>query len=541
MGQLRSLGSHAQTASLEAQPRAGVESSEAAALSALGDAAATEADDRFKQPAPLANARVTLSAPAATEVPKLSIAAAIFMSDEALAALTIEQKIAVASGFITLLDSSTNSEHEERQAAQKSLAALIKSTFKTPHDFDRLVHSVNARALYRHSPGAKKIQAQFLSNLRATIPGDWAAYSRHLDTVTGTVATAGNKVELMSDGQQVMNRMHADVAAAKSSIDISMYKWEPDSVGMALADELIVKATSKPPVRVRVMLDQQGSFDEDPEGLKAMISRMRVAGIEVIVKKPGLLRDHLDHRKVIVIDGTIGYAGGMNIGLVYRDTWRDQLSRIEGSVVNQLRISMRERWRQEGGALSDDDNALQPTPGVCSGEEMRVITHAGNFADSYIKAAYLKALYTAERTINVANPYHTDPDIRRALIDASARGVRVRVMTPEDNDVPLLRDAARAGYPELIAAGVEVYEYQGRMAHQKVATIDGTWSTFGSSNLDARSLDYNEELNVFSTAAQVARDIDEQMFEPDLLSSKRITSYRPSMKEKVFKAFSGLM
>ncbi len=340
-----------------------------------------------------------------------------------------------------------------------------------------------------------------------------------------------------------MARLTADVRNAKRTIDLSMYKWEPDEVGRAFAAELSAKSNpsdpNEPKVKVRVMVDRRGSFSKDAQGTKRMLDEMIRNGVEVIVKESNIARDNLDHRKVVIIDGTVGYTGGMNIGEVYRDVWRDQLSRLEGPIVNQLNYTMRTRWSAEGGLLREDD--AQPIESAMRGPaESRVISHTGRFDDSFIKAAYLKAIYTAQSTVNVSNPYFTDPDITEALCDAAKRGVRVRVVLPAVNDVSLLRDAARAGYPKLIAAGVEVYEYQGRMAHQKVATIDGTWSTFGSSNLDARSFDYNYELNVVSTDAQVAKDIDDEFIEYDLAEGRsvRIESYKPSLKEKFFRAFS---
>ena len=485
-------------------------------------------------------------APAAAPREKLVIDAqlAIYWSDAQIASLPIEDRIELVQGFLKALGNAPSSDEREQGAMRGQLSTVMK-TFKKPEDFDRVFHSVDGRALLRQAPDGRRIKKQFEANLKATVAGDWGAYSKYLDTVTRTVPTTGNTIGFLADGREMMESLARDLGAAKKSIDITMYKWEPDEVGLAFAAQVSAKANPKDPtvapVKVRVMIDRQGSFDKDPNGTQRMVDQMKANGVEVIVKETGLLRDNLDHRKVIVVDGTVGYTGGMNLGVVYRDEWRDQLSRIEGPMVNQLRASLRDRWRQEGGALREDDLSMGTQPAMHGPDESRVVAHAGRFDDSYIKAAYLKAIYTAQKQINIANPYFTDPDISHAICDAAKRGVQVRVMLPAVNDVSVLRDAARAGYPKLIEAGVEVYEYQGRMAHQKIATIDGTWSTFGSSNLDARSLEYNDELNVFSLAPPVAKDIDEKMFDVDLLNSKRITSYQPNLKEMLLKAFSGLL
>ena len=119
------------------------------------------------------------------------------------------------------------------------------------------------------------------------------------------------------------------------------------------------------------------------------------------------------------------------------------------------------------------------------------------------------------------------------LCDAAKRGVKVRVVLPAENDVGILARAATAAYPDLIKAGVEVYEYQGRMAHEKVATIDGQWSTFGSSNLDDRSLKENDELNAVVLDPSMAQDIKARLFDVDVGKSKRITESHPSIRENI--------
>jgi cardiolipin synthase len=480
----------------------------------------------------------------ASPPPPFNADQAIYISDADLAAMPLETKIALTQALLKALSAPGSTEPNERGALRSQLSSIVK-TLTTPEDFERLFHSVDGAQLISSATDGRRIRKQVDAHLLATVPGDWAGYSRYLDAVTGTVPTTSNSIDFLADGREVIQRLTDDVRAATSSIDLAMYKWEPDEVGLAFANELIAKANptdpSAPKVTVRAMIDHQGSYDVDPAGTQKMVDLMRAKGVEVIVKRAGLLRDHLDHRKIVVIDGRVGYTGGMNIGLVYRDEWRDQLSRVEGPLVNQLRTSLRDHWRQEGGALREDDLNLSAKPAMRGTDESRVVAHEGHFADSYIKAAYLKAIYTAQKQINIANPYFTDPDVVRALCDAAKRGVQVRVMLPVVNDVPVLRDAARAEYPALLEAGVEVYEYQGRMAHQKIATIDGTWSTFGSSNLDARSLEYNDELNVFSTAPEVARDIDDKMFTVDLQSSQRITAHEPTMRERVFNAIAGLL
>ncbi len=160
----------------------------------------------------------------------------------------------------------------------------------------------------------------------------------------------------------------------------------------------------------------------------------------------------------------------------------------------------------------------------------------GEGAIAPIKAAYLRAFATAEREIRIANPYFVDSDIVAVLAAAARRGVKVQVIVPEDNDVRIVQRASRAFYPDLIAAGVEIYEYQGRMAHEKVCTIDGIGVTAGSSNMDARSFSNNDELNLIMADRALAAYVNEHLFDKDLQRSKRITSYTPTPRERIDRA-----
>ena len=145
-----------------------------------------------------------------------------------------------------------------------------------------------------------------------------------------------------------------------------------------------------------------------------------------------------------------------------------------------------------------------------------------------MKMAYLRAIDTAQHTINIADPYFSDEDVINHLADAAKRGVQVSLVLPHRNNHPFEQDAERAAYPELLKAGVHIYEYTGRpMAHDKVGTFDGQLSTIGSSNLDARSLWNNDEANVWTRDPAVAKDLDTNLFSLDEKQSVPVTSYDP--------------
>ena len=291
------------------------------------------------------------------------------------------------------------------------------------------------------------------------------------------------------------------------------------------------------------MLDANGSATATDPEIQKIMAFLTAAGAQVIVKTASFASSHLDHRKILVVDGDTAFTGGMNIGLSYQKDWHDQQTLIQGPAVTALQSAFLERWRAAGGTVPDAETpelfpALKEIPG---GADVRVVAHEGGAKDQNIRAMYLRAIGTAQATIRIANPYFMDAAIVVELARAAKRGVKIQVVQPEDNDQPLVQRGSRAYYPDLIAAGVEVYEYQGRMAHEKVAVFDSRWSTFGSSNLDSRSLRYNDELNLAVSDPGVARYIEQNLFEADMKRSKRILQYSPNLREKLDRSLEDVL
>ena len=170
-----------------------------------------------------------------------------------------------------------------------------------------------------------------------------------------------------------------------------------------------------------------------------------------------------------------------------------------------------------------------------NGARTYVLTHRGGDSSQNIKKAYLLAIKTARQSIRIEDPYFTDKDIIKALVTAAADparpDLRVQLIVPAKNNHMLTLKAFRSHYPKLIKAGVEIYEYQTRMEHLKVAVMDHVWTTLGSSNLDAQSLKYNDELNLIVLDESYARETEERIFDKDIRESVRITSYKPGFAE----------
>lgn len=379
------------------------------------------------------------------------------------------------------------------------------------------------------STKAKKRAAQALA------PGDWPGYLRFLDAETGSRSLGKNSIEFLVD-KEVIAPAVAAVTGARQTIHLEVFQYQPDKIGWSFAKLLAAKAGQG--VRVRVLLDGCGTNPKHAD-VKSLIDFLRQKGVQVLVRPAPLLDTHIDHRKVMVIDGAIGFTGGMNIGETYQENWHDQQSLIKGPAVAKLQEAFLSQWKAVGGTTSPGEDLFPASSDAPDGFETRVVTHMGGNNDQNIKLAYLGAFATAQHLIRIADPYFVDKDIIGALMAAARRGVTVQVVLPAMNNKKIVQGASRAFYPDMIEAGIEVYEYQGRMAHEKVAVVDSYWATFGSSNLDARSLLYNDELNIVVTDARFAMNVESVLFAPDLPQSKRILSYYPSLAEKAERAIAG--
>ena len=366
--------------------------------------------------------------------------------------------------------------------------------------------------------------------------GDWDSYMAKLKpSIKGDnlFDALTDRLDLLVDGKEVMDSVAMDVRNARSFIHIEIYQWNADDIGSKFRDLLAEKV--KTGVHVRVVLDSCGSGLVKPGSPEhAFVNSMIKDGIETKVRGFQLL--HLDHRKLMVMDdgngSLIGYTGGMNIGNEYQLIWHDQQTRIVGPAVERLHKSFLEDWKK---MTSESLSGFPLAVAVNAGARSYVITHRGGDCDHNIKNAYLQAISTARRLIRIEDPYFTDDDIITALVHAAQarKGLKIQLVVPAKDDEQVTLHAFRSHYPELLKAGVELYEYQPRMEHMKVAVMDHFWSTIGSSNLDSQSLKYNDELNLLVLDRNFADAMDRRIFDIDIALSKRITSYTPSLADNI--------
>lgn len=313
----------------------------------------------------------------------------------------------------------------------------------------------------------------------------------------------GNDVRFLHDGEQCFPSMLQAIAGAESEVLLEMYWFDSDATGKRFADALSDRARAG--VRVRVIYDAVGSLGVDRD----MFEAMRGAGCKVFEYHPvapwrrrfrlGKINNR-DHRKMLIVDGCVGFTGGVNLANPWAPRaegglgFRDDMIRVEGPAVADMRALFYRTYRTFHGI---DEEARLPSPKPSGA--LAVAVHANDhFRERRrIHRVYLSEIQRAKREILIVNAYFV-PDrlVRRALLGARQRGVNVRVLLPIESDVVAVRYATRRLYSWMLKRGIEIYEWGESVLHSKTAVIDGEWCTVGTHNFDYLSWAYNLEVNI---------------------------------------------
>ncbi|MEX2048936.1 MAG: cardiolipin synthase [Gemmatimonadota bacterium] len=354
--------------------------------------------------------------------------------------------------------------------------------------------------------------------------GPAEALAAHLDVPL----LDGNRVELLVNGVQVFPAMLAAIEDADQSINLLSYIYWEGGIAGQVADGL--SAAARRGVKVRVVLDAVGANSMDPD----LVEQMRGAGAEVAWFNPvrwfSLRRfNHRTHRKVMVVDGRIGFTGGIGIASEWTgdaedsEHWRDDHFRFEGPVVRYLQGAFVENWRQATGEVLSGTHVF-PDIEPAGEARMAVINSGPAGATSEIGLTYWLMFRGARERIYVATPYFVpDPDLEIGLHDAARRGLDVRLLVPNHHqDSRLVRYASQTWYADLLEAGVRIYEYQPTMMHVKAVSVDREWAIVGSANFDNRSFMINFEVSVAVFDAGFVAELDDS-FERDLRKAREIT------------------
>ena len=370
-------------------------------------------------------------------------------------------------------------------------------------------------------------------------------FRREMGVLLGPGIVPGNTVTDLENGDEIFPSMLEAIRGARKTITFETYIYWSGDIGQRFADALAERARNG--VAVKVMLDWAGSIKMDD----ALLEQIKAAGVEVHQYRPlkwynlGRLNNRT-HRKLLVVDGRVGFTGGVGIADQWEghaqdpDHWRDLHFRIEGPVVAQFQAAFNDNWIKTTGVVLNGADYFPPLERMGDMDaHMFVASPAGGSESMHLM--YLMAIAAAERSIDLEAAYFVPDDlIIKALLAARHRGVRVRVILPGKHiDSETVRLASKAHWGELLLGGVEIHEYQPTMMHNKLLIVDGLMVSVGSTNFDVRSFRLNDEasLNVYD-AAFAARMTE--VFEADLKPTVRYThamwEARP-LKEKLVEKF----
>jgi cardiolipin synthase len=370
-------------------------------------------------------------------------------------------------------------------------------------------------------------------------------FRREMGVMLGPAIVPGNRVADLENGDEIFPAMLAAIRGAQETVTFETYIYWEGRVGKSFADALSERARAG--VKVNVTIDWAGSITMDEDQLK----EMEDAGVNVQRYRPlhwyNLSRlNNRTHRKLLVVDGKIGFTGGVGIGDPWQgnaqdpDHWRDMHFRIEGPVVAQFQAAFNDNWIKTTGEVLNGD-AYFPSLQRAGDSDAHLFISSPAGGSESMHLMYLMSIAASERTIDLQAAYFIpDELITKALVAARHRGVRIRVVVPGKNtDSDAARFASKAGWGPLLLAGVEIYEYEPTMFHNKMLIVDGELVSVGSTNFDLRSFRLNDEasLNVYDHAFAARMTA---VFENDLKPARRYTyqtwQKRP-MKEKLFEKF----
>jgi cardiolipin synthase len=360
----------------------------------------------------------------------------------------------------------------------------------------------------------------------ATVPLAPAVWLRY--AVAPERVRLGNRVQLLRDGIATFPAMLDAIAGAKKHVNLASYTFAGDATGRIFAAALSEKA--KAGVEVNVLYDAIGSGDT-PAALFESMAQAGVNTVEYHPVRPWRARWgwwRRDHRKILVVDGEVGFAGGINIADSYQPAekggggWRDTHVKVEGPVVSDLQRFFIAVWRRAGGRRLDK-KAYLPVLGMPGVSPARVVGNTLLWNRWAIRKAALNAFRAARTRIWIANAYFLpDGPILGELMRARGRGVDVRVMVPGRSDVPITAAATRSYFQLLLDEGIRVFQWNGPMLHAKTMVVDGVWSAVGSFNLDRWSLANNLEVSLNLFDPVVGAEL-EKMFEDDAKLCSEIT------------------
>ncbi|MCZ8220431.1 MAG: phospholipase D-like domain-containing protein [Acidovorax sp.] len=393
--------------------------------------------------------------------------------------------------------------------------------------------------------GEKKVQQQLPRLYSAAHP----QFERALGSLLGPGIVGGNAVTELLNGDQIFPPMLAAIKSAQKSVTFETYIYWSGDIGKQFADALSERARAGVPVHV--LLDWVGSAKME----ESYLAEMKAAGVQIEkFHKPhwyNLARlNNRTHRKLLVVDGQVGFTGGVGIAPEWTghaqdpNHWRDSHYLVRGPVVAQMQATFLDNWLKVTGKVLHGE-AYFPAIAPAGGQKAQMFSSSPSSGSESMQLMYHLVITAAERSIDLSVAYFVPDELtHKLLMDALARGVRLRLVTPgEHTDTETVKAASRATWGPLLQAGAEIYEYTPTMYHCKVMIVDQLLVSVGSTNFDNRSFRLNDEANLNVYDAEFAQR-QTQMFEDDIQRSRRVMYEawleRP-WSEKLHEKMTGLL
>ena len=351
-------------------------------------------------------------------------------------------------------------------------------------------------------------------------------FTREMSTLLGPAIVAGNVFRALQNGDEIFPAMLDAIRDAKTSITFETYIYWAGDIGEKFADALIERARNG--VRVHVMLDWVGSNKSD----SAQIERMRDAGAEVLRYRPlrwyslGRMNNRT-HRKVLVVDGRIGFIGGVGIADQWTghaqdsDHWRDSHFRVEGPVIAQMQATFLDNWIKTTGRVLHGPDYF-PNLTALGTKAMHLFSSSPAGGSASMRLMYLTAVTTSVVSIDIESAYFVPDDLMtRELVRACERGVKLRIIVPGKHiDSKMVGVESKRTWGALLNAGAAIFQYEPTMLHCKMLIFDGAVVSVGSTNFDIRSFELNDEASLNIYDHDVAAEMT-AVFEADLSKAKQ--------------------
>jgi cardiolipin synthase len=356
-----------------------------------------------------------------------------------------------------------------------------------------------------------------------------AQFQYEMGTLLGPPIIDGNEARTLVNGAQIFPSMLEAIASARQTITFESYIYWSGDIGKKFADALSERA--KAGVKVHVLLDWAGSQKMEA----ALLDEMKDAGVQLErFHEPHWYHlgrmNNRTHRKLLVIDGKVGFTGGVGIAPLWEGNaedenhWRDTHYRVEGPVVAQMQAVFVDNWTKASGEVLHGPTYF-PRLAKAGEQRAHMFSSSPSGGAESMQLMYLMAITAAEHSIDLSSAYFVPNQLtRNAMVKALKRGVKIRIIVPGPfTDADTVSNASKSNWDELLDAGAKIYEYQPTMYHCKVMVVDGRMASVGSTNFDQRSFSLNDEANLNIYDEGFARE-QARIFEQDLTRSREFTA-----------------